>query len=193
MNVVIGIAENDITAARPEGALNNLMVDAMAFVAKQRNIPFDMVHNNYKSLRVPIPKGEIKRFKVFELMPFENLLVTVKMNGQQMKDLFDHIAAQGGDPILGASFVIVNGKAENILLNDKPLNPASVYTILTGDYVANGGDGASVYLQAKDRKEYPVKVRDALLDYISVETKSGRRINPKVEGRIKGGKQQGDE
>jgi hypothetical protein len=89
--------------------------------------------------------------------------------------------------------VIVNGKAENISLNDKPLNPTSVYTILTGDYVANGGDGASVYLQGTDRKEYPVKVRDALLEYINEETKAGRMINPKVEGRIKGGKQQSNE
>lgn len=193
MNFVIGIAEIDITAAKPEGSLNTLLIDAMAYTARKKSISFDIVHNNYKSLRVPISKGEIRRSKVFELMPFENLLVTVKMNGGQVKQLLDYIAEQGGDPLGGASFTIVEGKAQNISLNDKPLNPTSVYTILTGDYVANGGDGASIYLEATDRKEYPIKVRDALLEYIEDETKSGKMISPKVEGRIKIRKKQGNE
>ncbi|WP_207535407.1 5'-nucleotidase C-terminal domain-containing protein [Desertivirga arenae] len=193
MNTVIGWAENDIKAAKPEGALNNLMVDAMAKAAAKRGIAFDLVHTNYKSLRVPILKGNIKRFKIFELMPFENLLVTVKMSGLQVKELFDYIGDQGGDPIAGARFDISGGKAENILINDKPLNPSTVYTILTSDYVANGGDGALMYSKATDRKEFPVKVREALLEYIGEETKAGRMVKPKIEGRIRVGKKQGNE
>lgn len=193
MNVDIGIASKEIKRAKPEGALNNLFTDAMAKIANQNKISFDFVHVNYKSLRVPIPQGNIKTFKIFELMPFENLLVTVKLTGVQVQDLFDYIAQQGGDPVAGASFRIVGGKPKDILINNKPLNPASVYTILTSDYVANGGDGAAVYLKATGRIEYPVMVRDAILDYIKAETKAGRDINPKVEGRIKSDKQASDE
>ena len=184
MNVVIGLANDEIKPAQPEGALNNLFADAMACVARKNNIPFDFVHVNYKSLRVVIPKGEIKTFKIFELMPFENQLVTVKMNGVQVEELFRYIARQGGDPISGASFRIVENQAKNILINDKPLNPASVYTILTSDYVANGGDGAAVYLKSTGRIEYPIKVRNTILDFIKQETEAGREINPKVDGRI---------
>jgi hypothetical protein len=115
------------------------------------------------------------------------------MNGVQIEELFRYIARQGGDPISGASFRIVENQAKDILINDKPLNPASVYTILTSDYVANGGDGAAVYLKATGRIEHPVKVRDAILDYIKAETKAGREINPRVDGRIKSNKESSDE
>ena len=193
MNIVIGLTENEITRRKPEGTLNNLFADAMKKVAQQNNIRFDFVHSNYKSLRVPIPKGEIKTFKIFELMPFENLLVTVKMNGVQVQELFDYMAEQGGDPIAGASFEIKKNRASHILINDKPLDLTSVYTILTSDYVANGGDGAAVYLKSTERVEYPIKVRDALLEYIKQESKAGRMISPKIEGRVKSDKQPSNE
>jgi 2',3'-cyclic-nucleotide 2'-phosphodiesterase (5'-nucleotidase family) len=184
MNAVIGVTAYEITRHRPEGTLNNLFIDAMAEVARQRGIHFDFAHSNYKSLRVKLPKGDLKAFKVYELMPFENLLVTLRLSGNDVLDLFNYMAKEGGDPISNASFKIVDNKAADIIINGRPLNLTEQYTILTSDYVANGGDGAVMYLKSTNRKEYPIKVRDAILQYIKQQTAAGRVLNPKLDDRI---------
>lgn len=181
---VIAYAEKDIKRGRPEGPLNNLMADAMYIVAKQNNMDFDLAYTNYGGLRLPIPKGDIRLFNVFELMPFENRLVTVKFKGNDMKAFFDYIAGMGGDPISGATFKIRGKKAVDIRINGEPFDPSKEYTVLTSDYMANGGDGGDIFYKATGRKEYSMKLRDALIIYLEQQTKSGNKINPQVDGRI---------
>jgi 2',3'-cyclic-nucleotide 2'-phosphodiesterase (5'-nucleotidase family) len=156
----------------------------MVKVAHQQNISFDFAHINYKSLRAKLPAGDLKAFKIYELMPFENLMVTVRLKGASILDLFNYIAREDGDPISNASFKIVDGKATDIIINGKPLNFSEEYTILTSDYVANGGDRADAYLQASNRKDYALKVRDAILLYIKQQTAANKILNPKLDNRI---------
>ena len=184
MNAVIGVCGSEIAPRRPNGALNNLVIDAMAEVARQQNISFDFAHINYKSLRVKLPAGDLRAFKIYEMMPFENLMVTIKLKGSDVLDLFNYIAKEGGDPISNASFKIVGGKAMDIIINGTPLNFSEEYTILTSDYVANGGDKADVYLQATDRKDFALKVRDAILLYIKQQTAANKMLDPKLDNRI---------
>lgn len=184
MSKVLAYAEKDIQRGRPEGPLNNLMVDAMYRVAKQNNIAFDVAYTNYGGLRMHIPKGEIRLFSVFELMPFENRFTTVTLKGDDMKAFFDYIAGMGGDPIAGATFTIKDKQAVNIKVGGAPLDVAKTYTVLTSDYMANGGDGAVIFAKGIARKEYPLKLRDAVITYLEQEAKAGRTINPQVDGRI---------
>jgi len=193
MNAVIGVCGSEIAPRRPNGALNNLVIDAMAEVARQQSISFDFAHINYKSLRVKLPAGDLRAFKIYEMMPFENLMVTVRLKGASILDLFNYIAREGGDPISNASFKIAGGKATDIVINGKPLNFSEEYTILTSDYVANGGDRADAYLQATSRKDYPLKVRDAILLYIKQQTAAGKILEPKLDNRIIGNKPRSNE
>jgi len=184
MNSVLAVAAVEIKRDRPEGLLNNLVVDAMAEIAEQNNISFDFVHANYFGLRVPLLAGEIKTYKIYEMMPFENYMVTVKLKGTDMQELFDYMAARGGEPVAGVSYRIENRKASDIRIGSNPLDTASVYTILTSDYTANGGDEAMVYERAYDRHDFPVKVRDAIITWLKQQNKAGKLIKPAIEGRI---------
>lgn len=184
MNEVVAVSSAEISKGRPEGPLNNLMADAMADAGKSRNIPFDIAYTNYGGLRIPLPKGNILLYKVFELMPFENLLTTVKFTGTDIKSFFDYIAAGGGDPIAGASFKIRDKKAIDIKINGQPIDLTKSYTVLTSDYIANGGDGGAIFLKSTDRQEYDLKLRDALLMYLKKQNKAGVIINPTNDGRI---------
>jgi len=184
MKEVVAVSAIEISKARPEGPLNNLMADAMADAGKSANIPFDIAYTNYGGLRIPLPKGNIPLFKVFELMPFENLITTVKFSGTDLKSFFDYIAAAGGDPISGATFKISNKKATDIKINGQPFDANNSYTVLTSDYMANGGDGGAIFFKATDRKEYNIKLRDALANYLRKQNKAGIIINPIKDGRI---------
>lgn len=184
MNTVIARAAAEITRGRPEGRLNNLAADGLAVIAKRHQIGFDFVHINYKALRVPLPSGPIRTYKIFELMPFENNLVTIKLKGSEVFDLFQYMARLGGDPISGASFRIEEGKAKEILIKGETLDFDKVYTVLTNDFLANGGDNASVYLKALERKDYNIKLRNAFMEYLIQLTDTGSPVNPQMDGRV---------
>jgi 2',3'-cyclic-nucleotide 2'-phosphodiesterase (5'-nucleotidase family) len=184
VNVVVAHADAEIKRGKPEGRLNNLTADAVAAIASRENISFDFVHINYKTLRTPLPQGPIKVFKIFELMPFENVLVALKLKGDDVDELFQYMARRGGDPVSKASFVIQKGAATTIRINGEPLDKNRTYTVLTNDYMANGGDEASVYLKAISRKDYKLKLRDMLLQYLSEMHNKGEALNPKIDGRV---------
>lgn len=184
MNEVVAVSAIEISKGKPEGHLNNFMADAMADAGKSNNIPFDIAYTNYGGLRVPLPKGNIALFNVFELMPFENMITTVQFSGSDMKQFFDYIASTGGDPISGATFKIRDKKALDIKINGQALDLNRTYTVLTSDYMANGGDGGAIFLKATGRKESNIKLRDALLMYMRKQSRAGKTLNPKLDGRI---------
>lgn len=185
MNDIVGFSEIDIEKERPEGTMNNFFADAMSSSAKDKGIKFDVAYTNYGGIRTSIAKGPIPRFKIFELMPFENAMTTTKFTGTDMQGFFDFLAKSGGDAISGARFTIDKGKAVDITINGKPLDITKEYIVLTSDYMANGGDGGEIFTKSIDTKNFDYKLRDALLDYLEKEKKAGNNINPVKDGRIK--------
>ncbi len=184
MKEVIAVSAIEITKGKPEGPLNNLFADALFEAGKSRNIEFDIAYTNYGGLRIPLPKGDIALYRVFELMPFENVITTVKFNGADMKAFFDYMASAGGDPISGATFRIKDKKAVEVKINGQSLDINKDYIVLTSDYMANGGDGGEIFFKSTARKEYDIKLRDAIIEYLRKRTKNGQTINPKNDGRI---------
>jgi 2',3'-cyclic-nucleotide 2'-phosphodiesterase (5'-nucleotidase family) len=183
MNEVVARTAKDIKRGLPEGPLNNLVTDGIATVAGELQISFDFVHINYKTLRATLPEGNIPAYKIFEMLPYENNLVTVKLQGADVFQLFQYMASRNGDPISRARFEIKDGKAINIKIKGEPLNMSYTYTVLTNDYLANGGDEAAVYQKAIARKDYPVKLRNAFFKYLEQYGRHGN-LNPERDGRV---------
>lgn len=185
MNDVVAISDIEITKKLPEGPLNNLFADAMYVMGKKYNLSFDIAYTNYDGLRMPLPKGNIYRYLIFELMPFENTLVSLTINGQKTQQFFDAIAADRGSCISGASFIIKDKKATNILIGGKAIDLNKNYSILTSDYIANGGDIGTVFNKPIKKIDTEILLRDAILNYLQIEKNANRNLNPKSDGRIK--------
>ncbi|OLY94724.1 hypothetical protein BUE76_07555 [Cnuella takakiae] len=186
MNEVLGIAAATLEKKQPSGSLGNFMADAVLdMAAKQFKMPVDFAIINYGGIRsLQLAKGEVTRGKVFELMPFDNLLVLQKLSGDQVQQLFDYLAARGGWPIAGASFVIKNKQATDVLVGGKPLDKNKTYTLANSDYVANGGDDAS-FLKPIPQINSGYLIRDALLTYIRNLQQQGKPIAEITENRIR--------
>lgn len=167
MSEVVGTAAATLEKKQPSGSLGNFMADAvLAMSALKFETGVDMAIINYGGIRsAELVKGDVTRGKVFELMPFDNLLVLQKLTGQQVQQLFDYLAARGGWPIAGATFTIKDKKATDVLIGGKPLENDKVYTLANSDYVANGGDDA-FFLKPIPQINRGYLVRDALMDYI---------------------------
>ena len=185
MNEVVGYADENLDKNQPSGTLGHFMADVMLFAGKQKfNVPIDAAFVNYGGLRITqLPKGPVTRSTVFELMPFENLVIVQTLQGNVLQQFLDHIAAAGGWPVAGITFDIKDKKAVNVLINGQPIDRNKNYNIINSDYVANGGDNAAMLKDiAQQNKGY--LMRNAIFDYIKALKAEGKNITAIKENRI---------
>jgi 2',3'-cyclic-nucleotide 2'-phosphodiesterase (5'-nucleotidase family) len=186
MNRVIGETEYALTkSSDAETELGNFFSDAGLSEAKKRqsSIQFALVTTK-GGIRASIPKGKVIVSDIFELMPFENELVVVKLSGEGMKRVIDFIVASNGQPVSGIRMKIKNKTAYDVTINGEPFDITKTYTGVTSDYLANNGDDQSCFANPLERSNAGLKVRDALMAYIAEQTRNGRKIESKLDGRI---------
>jgi 2',3'-cyclic-nucleotide 2'-phosphodiesterase (5'-nucleotidase family) len=166
MSTVLATLTTDLEKKQPECTLGNFMADAMYLMAEKKyGIHPDAAFMNYGGIRLPYLKaGTITRGKIYELFPFDNILVLVKLKGNIFKQFLDHISARGGWPVAGMTMQIQNNKATNVKIGGAALDEEKEYIIAIGDYTANGGDDASM-LKGLPQINNGYLMRDALIDY----------------------------
>jgi 2',3'-cyclic-nucleotide 2'-phosphodiesterase (5'-nucleotidase family) len=181
MNIVIATNDHTASKAQPESELGNLLTDAMLEMSKKyTKEQIDLSVINYGGIRLPqLPSGDIKIGTVYELMPFDNIIVILTIDGKNLKALFDKMTEIGGWPISGATYNIKNGKAENIQLNGLPLDENKSYKLSISDYLANGGDKLDM-LKSLPQFNTGILLRDAFIDYF----KEQKKIFTKKDGRV---------
>lgn len=185
MNEVVGWAEETLDKKQPEGALGNFFADALLHVARQKfGVPVDAAFVNYGGIRInQLAKGEITRGEVFEIMPFDNLLVLQQVKGNLLQQYLDFIAGHGGWPMAGITMEIKNKKAVNVHIGGQPLDETKTYMITNSDYIANGGDNAAM-LKNIPQQNIGYLMRDALFDYIKFLKAQGKNVSAPEEKRI---------
>jgi 2',3'-cyclic-nucleotide 2'-phosphodiesterase (5'-nucleotidase family) len=73
-------------------------------------------------------------------------------------------------------------RVKAVTVNGKPLDPAATYTVATNDFLAKGGDGYTVFNDAKvlidvDAAKYMATM---VMDFVA----TAGEVAPKVEGRV---------
>ncbi|MFK7950338.1 MAG: 5'-nucleotidase C-terminal domain-containing protein [Saprospiraceae bacterium] len=188
MNVIIGANKTEMKKGKPESLLTNWFADALQAMTSQyyKKGTVDFTVSNYGGIRIPVvAAGDVTRGKIFELMPFDNMVVVIEMADTTVMKLFNHMADDNGWPISSnVSYEINNQKAQNILINGKPLESGKTYTVSTSDYLANGGDRCYFFEEGK-REDLGVLMRDALIEYVEKETAAGRKLESQLDNRLK--------
>jgi 2',3'-cyclic-nucleotide 2'-phosphodiesterase (5'-nucleotidase family) len=185
MNDVVGIAEVAMDKKSPESTLGNFMVDAFLVMAAEKyNTKVDVAFLNYGGMRLTqLPAGNVTTGKIFELMPFDNLLILQKLKGDVLQQFLDLTAAKGGWPVAGMTMQIKDKKAVNVMIGGKPLDPNATYTTVNSDFLANGGDNADM-LRNVPQITNGYLMRDALFDYIKKLKSQGKNISANIENRV---------
>lgn len=187
MDEVVGYCKEELTKSSGESTLGNWVADAvLGFAEEHLERDLDIAICNTGGLRISsLPMGPITKGMLFELMPFDNYLVLMELDGVILKKLFDHMAARRGWPISqGVTYVIKNDQAEEITINSQPLDLNKEYTLLLSDYVAQGGD-SSDFLESIPGENLNIYYRDAMIGYAQMLTSRGEQITAEIEGRIK--------
>lgn len=186
MNEVLTHSTGRIEKGQPDGPLNDLLTDALLQQASQRyGKPIDCSHLNYGGIRNNLPQGDITTGSIFEVMPFDNQLVVLTVNGTMLQQLLNHFANGNKLVVGGLRATVHNDQVQSVqFANGRTLQPNETYTVAMSDYVADGGDNANFLKNAVQRENINYLIRDALIDYFRQQGKSGQPIKPLSDGRI---------
>ncbi|HDK28041.1 MAG TPA: LysM peptidoglycan-binding domain-containing protein [Candidatus Atribacteria bacterium] len=129
---------------------------------------------NGGGLRTSIPAGQITAGKLYEVMPFDNTLYTMKLSGADIKENIEHGIMNddiGWIQIAGVK-VTYDPKAEagnrivSMVLEDgTPVEMDKYYTVVTNDFMATGGDNYN-FDNAIDKVDTFIPIRDAMMEAV---------------------------
>ncbi len=185
LNEIIGFSTYGLYSKKIESPIGNFMADAMKNMAEQKfNKKITAAFINSGGIRSNLPKGEITVNDVFNIMPFDNLIILQEVNGSVLKEFLQHACKMGGWPISkGASYIMKDRILVDVQIDGKPIIVDSVYIIANSDYIVNGGDNTTM-LKKISKQNNNYLLRDAIIDYIRLLTQNGNTIDAKIENRI---------
>jgi len=175
------------------GSLGNFVTDGMRAQAQAKlGKPVTLAIMNAGGLRKnEISPGELRASDIFELLPFENALVVLELNGAQLAKLLQAAArdAQAGARIHfkwndqnRAEFI--SGKLVDDKGHEQEIDPQKMYTVVTIDYLVKLGSGSYALLQeAKSTTPVNLTLRDSIINYVKAETAAGRIIRSRLDDR----------
>ncbi|MBK7426482.1 MAG: 5'-nucleotidase C-terminal domain-containing protein [Saprospiraceae bacterium] len=187
MGSVIGYIESEMPRKQPESTLTHWMGDLTYTAGKKYSgKEIDFAFLNHGGIRVSyVAAGPITVGKVFEIMPFDNLLTVLTLTGEEVQMLFDLIAYKnGGWPVSKQVYVELDGEeAVNIRIHGEYLKADKLYTVATTSFLAEGGDGLD-FLKKVPRTDYPVFIRDIIIEDIKSKNALGEKISATGTGRM---------
>jgi 2',3'-cyclic-nucleotide 2'-phosphodiesterase (5'-nucleotidase family) len=184
MAEVIGEATEDLTYSRTaESPLANLVADAF----RREGMTQIAVHN-VGGIRARVVQGKITWGNAFEVLPFQNTLVTLQLTGSQLKKTLERslVSTVGLAAVSGIRVRLDRNKPAGervvsmVLLDGSAVQDSKLYSVATNDFVLAGGDGYDEFAKGTGITDTGIFLRDILVQYI----RSHRIISPKLDGRI---------
>lgn len=195
LSEVIGKLKGDLMKGGiGAGSMGNLVADAIRDRAQVKlGKPVLLAITNSGGLRKnSIVAGDLKVSDIFEVLPFENALVSLDLTGEQLLR-FMTIVLSNRDAQSGAriTFRTNDQKANEIVSvklrrdgEEKEIDPKANYTIVTIDYLVKRGGEYTLLQEAKNMTSLDLTIRDAVIDYVRAETAAGRAIKTTLDGRF---------
>ena len=181
MNVQIGYAAQDMWVGEPECPMLNWASDALWEAAK-RAYPghVDIAIVNMGGMRCSWQAGPITRGCVFELMPFDNRLVVLTLQGKEIIELCESFARYGGQGVAGMRVKTVDGQLADVTIGGKDVHPTALYTVATSDYLSGGADHMEALTRYVDYWKSDLLIRDLYLEAVREQD----TIRAAVDGRM---------
>ena len=155
-------------------AIGNMMADAVyeesnALFKSRTGENIDFVLLNHGGIRAIISKGNVSKRTAYQVMPFDNSVVVVKLKGSEVRKLIDYLAkAKRAHPISQLQLVLNSDSTINsVSLNEKALDFNKTYNVATNDYLYNGGDRMDFFKTNDSLYVLDYKIRNVLIDYFT--------------------------
>lgn len=190
MNQEIGYSDETLKKGHPQSAQGNLIADIIYQCGLQLHPQqMDLSVMNYGGIRAPLSKGPITMGDIFRIHPFENYVTVCSMTGATMERLIKQTAGKrlecfGGPIEIHLETHKDKTEATKILCHGKPIQPDSIYWVTTLDYVAEGNDGMTAFMDSKSVQHSGLLIRDVVIDYVKAQAAAGKHIKAREDGRV---------
>jgi 5'-nucleotidase len=192
-NRVVGqITANITRAADAEGesALGDVIADAQLAYTQSAGAQLAFmnpggIRTDLTYLSSPVGEGDgnVTFGEAFAVQPFNNLVVTQDMTGQQIKDVLEQQWAactpagrSGGATVIlqvSATFTYsysdtaaCGSRISNMMLNGSPIDLGTTYKVTANNFLADGGDSFPAFAVGTNRVFAPLFDVDALAAYL---------------------------
>lgn len=190
MNTIIGTSSASMRSFKPESPLSSFVAD-LVFDAGYKYLetqgytqPKMVALVNVRGLRAPMPEGPILLRNAFEIMPFENLMTAVLLSGDQLNQFFQTVAHENGDGLSGATFNLTADGATSIQVDGQSIKETEDYWVVTSDYLAEGGDGYTIFGESEIHLISNHAIRDLIIERIESMTERNQIVSPEMRVRI---------
>ncbi len=186
MNEVLAESATELLKEVPNSTLGNFLADAYLWAAREKfDKRADVAFMNHGGVRINrIRAGKIDRRIIYEVMPFDNTLVIVEVNGALLQKTLDRIAEDGGGGgVAGLSMRIKDKKAVDVMIGGIPLDPQKTYFMVNSDYAVDGGGGFNAFKTLPQQRTGYFQ-RDAIIEYCRASGKAGIKQFGEPKNRI---------
>ncbi len=193
-NRVIGTATADLTTAQNlagESSLGDIIADAQLAATSRADFGGSKVaFMNPGGIRAPISAGDVTYGELFTTQPFSNTLIVKTCTGAQIEALLEQqwttnrvLQISDGFSYTWDSTKPVGDRVDpaSIVLDGAPLDLGASYRVTMNSFLADGGDGFTVFRQCTNQLGGEVDV-DALVRYFDENSPPG--VSPGPQNRI---------
>lgn len=185
MNDAIGETKTFLskTSVDAQNSIGNFTVDAM-----REEAGADFAFINLGGLRAEIPMGQITYREIFNVMPFDNQLVTLLIDGITLKKIIEARVAgpRHGLIISGGQVVYSKNRPDydrvtKLMIGGEPWKADKIYKVATTDFLLEGNAGLTILTTIPDSQIIynQINLRDAMANYV----KKHSPITTKIDDR----------
>lgn len=179
-----------------ECAMGNLVADAMLDRVKDQGITIAITNGG--GLRSSIDAGPVTMGEVLTVLPFQNTIATFQLKGSDIRAALENGLSKLEEPggrfpqVAGLKFSFdrskpVGSRVTAVEVKDgdgfKPIEPDTVYGVVSNNYMRGGGDGYSVFAE-KAEKAYDFG--PGLDEVVATYLGKNQPYKPYTDGRITG-------
>jgi 2',3'-cyclic-nucleotide 2'-phosphodiesterase/3'-nucleotidase len=169
-----------------ESTVGNLVADAM-----RAAVGADIAFQNSGGLRADLPEGVVTRGGIYEVMPFDNTIVTMELTGAEVRRVIEDGLRTGRVHQVSGLRIAFDptrpemGRVTSLRAADGgPFDEARAYRVAVNNFMADGGDDSSTLARGRNKQDTQLLVRDALERFVRERCAGGAALDYKPEGRI---------
>ena len=192
-NTTVELDARQITSRSRETNLGSFITDAFRQATNA-----DVAIMNGGSIRsnATYGPGALTKRDVLSILPFENTVVKAEVTGAQLRAALEHSVAKIVEESESGRFLQVSGlqfsydgrkppgsRVVQVTINGQALELKKNYTLASGTYLLEGGDGYAMFKGVK----YVISAEDAKVEAVilAAAINTAGTISPNVDGRIK--------
>lgn len=196
---IIGKTEAPIDGSRDncrakECEMGSLVADAMLDRVKGQGVTIAITNGG--GLRASIDAGDVSMGEAITVLPFQNTVATFQLKGEGIREALENglskLEEAGGrfPQVAGLKYSFdrskpVGSRVVSVEVKDGtaygPLDPAKTYSLVTNNYMRNGGDGYDVFkTKGENAYDYGPGLETVLADYLAAH----QPFKPYTDGRI---------